>query len=98
MNSALTLHEPTGQSIEFGVVREGLLADMVIVEGNPLENFKLLYGTGVTRLNDRTGRVERVGGVRYTIKEGIMYDAKKLLADVAQMVEQQKHERRQTTP
>ena len=42
------------------------------------------------RLNDRTGRNERVGGVRYTIKDGIVYDAKKLLADVAAMVEAQK--------
>ena len=98
MNGALTLHEPKGQSIEFGVVREGVLADMVIVEGNPLENFKLLYGTGVMKLNDRTGRVERVGGVKYTIKEGIIYDAKRLLADVTQMVEQQKQERCQTMP
>jgi hypothetical protein len=42
------------------------------------------------RLNDRTGKVERVGGVKYTIKDGIIYDAKKLLADVAAMVQKQK--------
>jgi hypothetical protein len=34
-----------------------------------------------------------VGGVKYTIKDGIVYDAKKLLADVAAMVEKQKRER-----
>ena len=34
----------------------------------------------------RSGRMERVGGIRYTIKDGIVYDAKKLLADVAAMV------------
>ena len=28
MNGALTLHEPKGIPIEFGVVRNGLLADM----------------------------------------------------------------------
>ena len=33
-------------------------------------------------LDDRTGRVERVGGVKYTIKDGIVYDARRLLADV----------------
>jgi len=38
------------------------------------------------RLNDRTGQPERVGGVKYTIKDGIVYDARKLLADVAAMV------------
>ena len=37
--------------------------------------------------------VERVGGIKYTIKDGIVYDAKKLLDDVAAMVEKQKRER-----
>jgi imidazolonepropionase-like amidohydrolase len=97
MNGALTLHEPKGRPIEFGVVRPGLLADLVIVDQNPLENLKVLYGTGAVRLNDQTGRAERVGGVKYTIKDGIVYDAKKLLAEVAAMVEKQKKERRTTT-
>jgi hypothetical protein len=39
--------------------------------------------------------VERVGGVKYTIKDGIVYDATQLLADVAAMVEKQKRERAQ---
>jgi hypothetical protein len=30
--------------------------------------------------------VERVGGVKYVMKDGILYDAKKLLRDVEQMV------------
>jgi imidazolonepropionase-like amidohydrolase len=90
MNGALTLHEPKGRSIEFGVVREGLLADLVIVDQNPLQNFKVLYGTGAIRLNDKTAKAERVGGVKWTIKDGIVYDAKKLLADVAAMVEKQR--------
>ena len=34
-----------------------------------------------------------MGGVKWTIKDGIVYDAKKLLADVAKMVEKQKKER-----
>ncbi len=53
----------------------------------------MLYGTGAVRLNDETRKPERVGGVRYTIKDGIVYDAKQLLADVAAMVEEQKRER-----
>jgi len=60
---------------------------------NPLQNLMVLYGTGHLRLNDRTGRNERVGGVRSTIKDGIVYDAKKLLADVAAMVEARKKQR-----
>jgi len=93
MNGALTLHEPKGQPIEFGVVKTGMLADMVLVDQNPLQNFKVLYGTGAVRLNDETGVAERVGGIKYTIKDGIVYDAKQLLADVAGMVEKQKRER-----
>jgi hypothetical protein len=69
----------------------------VVVEENPLENFKVLYGTGAVRLNDETGEVERVGGVKYTIKDGIVYDAKELLADVARMVEEAKREEMQST-
>ncbi len=90
MNGALTLHEPKKQPLQFGVVKAGMLADMVIVGENPLQNFKVLYGTGAVRLNDKTGRAERVGGIEYTIKDGIVYDAKQLLADVATMVEKQK--------
>jgi imidazolonepropionase-like amidohydrolase len=93
MHAAQALHEPKGRPIEFGIVRAGLLADMVIIDQNPLQNLKVLYGTGAVRLNDRTGQVERVGGIKYTIKDGIVYDAKKLLADVAAMVQQQKDER-----
>jgi imidazolonepropionase-like amidohydrolase len=90
MNGALTLAAPKGQPIQFGVVKAGMLADMVIVDQNPLQNFKVLYGTGAVRLNDTTGRPERVGGIKYTVKDGIVYDAKKLLADVAAMVDKQK--------
>ena len=48
------------------------------------------------RLNDETGEVERVGGVKYTIKDGIVYDAKQMLADVREMVRKQKAERKIT--
>lgn len=82
--------------IEFGVIRPGMLADVVLVKENPLDDLKVLYGTGVVRLNDDTGRAERRGGVRYTIKDGIIFDAKELLADVAAMVAAQKLERGMT--
>jgi imidazolonepropionase-like amidohydrolase len=78
-------------------VRPGMLADMVIVDQNPLKNFKVLYGTGAMKLNDQTTKVEQVGGVKYTIKDGIVYDAKLLLADVAAMVEKQKKAPRGTS-
>jgi imidazolonepropionase-like amidohydrolase len=96
-NGAKTLSEATGKPMDRGWVRAGLLADMVIVDQNPLKNLKVLYGTGWMRLNDETRRVEWVGGIDYTIKDGIVYDAKQLLADVAAMVEKQKQGRKPTT-
>ncbi len=89
---AMTLYEPKGRAAEFGVIRPGMLADLVVVEENPVHNLKVLYGTGTQRLDHATGTVERVGGVKYTIKDGIVYDAKQLLADVARMVEEAKRE------
>ncbi|MEE1963149.1 hypothetical protein SAMN04487891_107190 [Flagellimonas taeanensis] len=93
MHGAEEIFKPLGKPIEFGVVRPGLLADMIIVDENPLQNFKVLYGTGAIRLNDETGKPERVGGIEYTIKDGIIYDAKQLLKDVETMVDKQKKER-----
>jgi len=52
---------------------------------NPLENFKTLYGTGAIRVSKENQPV-RVGGVRHTIKGGIVYDAPALLADVRRIV------------
>jgi hypothetical protein len=83
---AEVLMEPKGQRPQFGMLRPGYLADLVIVPENPLHNLKVLYGTGTIRLDD-DGNVVRVGGVRWTIKDGIVFDAPALLRDVAQMVE-----------
>lgn len=78
---------------DIGTIQVGKKADLVIVPENPLENLKALFGTGWIRLNDETGEVERVGGVKYTIKDGIIFDARQLLQDVRDMVEAQKAER-----
>jgi hypothetical protein len=77
--------EALGMDKEIGSVEPGKLADLVVVEENPLENLAVLYGTGAIKLNEKN-EVTRVGGVKYTIKDGIVYDAKKLLADVRTMV------------
>lgn len=94
LNGALSLYEPKGVvDPPIGQVRVGKLADLVIVKENPLQNFKTLYGTGTLRLNEQTQKLERVGGVSYTVKDGIVYDAKKLLADVAAEVKAEKVKR-----
>jgi imidazolonepropionase-like amidohydrolase len=92
-HAAETLAKPRGRPIEYGAVQVGMLADLMIVEENPIANLKALYASGALRLNDRTGKPERVGGVKWTIKDGIVYDAKQLMADVARMVEAQRRQR-----
>ena len=76
---------------KIGTVQIGKLADFVIVEENPLVNLKALYGTGAIKLTD-DNEIVRVGGVKYTIKDGVIYDAKRLLRDVEEMVDKAKEE------
>ncbi len=81
--------EALGVADEIGTVAVGKMADFVIIDENPLKNLKVLYGTGAIRLTEEN-EVVRVGGVTYTIKDGIIYDAKLLLQDVKKQVSLQK--------
>ena len=82
-----------GHEDTVGTIRVGRKADLVIVKGNPVANLKLLFGTGTLRLNDETGQVERIGGIDYVMKDGIIYDARKLRAEVREMVFREKSQR-----
>jgi len=82
--------ELLGIDAETGSIQIGKKADLVIVDENPVANFKVLYGTGHRVLNRETMEMETTGGIRYTIKDGIVFDAKQLLADVRELVAAQK--------
>ena len=74
---AATLHgaQALGAARRSARIEAGKLADLVRHRENPLANLKVLYGTGHVRL-DAEGQPRRVGGVDYTIKDGIVYDAR----------------------
>ena len=83
--------EALGMDDEIGSIEVGKKADLILVDYNPLENLKVLYGTGAIKLTEEN-EIVRVGGVSYTIKDGIVYDAKQLLEDVRKMVKVAKDE------
>jgi hypothetical protein len=81
--------EVLGVDGQLGTIEVGKLADMVIVDANPMANLKVLFGTGSILVNE-DNEVTRHGGVVYTIKDGIVFDAKALLKDVEEMVKSAK--------
>ena len=75
-----------GMEKKLGRIRTGYLADLILVDENPLENFKFLYPTGVTDLKD--GKLISRGGIKWTIKDGFVYHAPTLLEDVKKIAAQ----------
>jgi hypothetical protein len=100
-----------GMEDRLGKVREGFVADLLVVNGNPLENLKLLnpYGADVMLLNGKpapnyapVGSADRVqnshgGGIEWTIKDGIPYHVPTLMREVKDMVAKARSERRAQT-
>ncbi|MEO9046652.1 MAG: amidohydrolase family protein [Gemmatimonadaceae bacterium] len=81
-----------GKETEIGRVRVGFKADLAVVNGNPLENLKVFYPTGVDDIRD--GKPIHTGGVEWTIKDGIPYNGPKLLREVKEMVAKARAERK----
>ncbi|MHB1297629.1 MAG: amidohydrolase family protein [Gemmatimonadaceae bacterium] len=74
-----------GEQDRLGRVRAGFLADLIIVDGNPLEDMKVLYPGGTTRIVD--GREARTDGVQWTVKGGVPYHGPTLLREVKALVD-----------
>jgi imidazolonepropionase-like amidohydrolase len=68
-----------GEQHRLGRVRAGFAADLLVIDGNPLENFKILYPSG--------------GGIQWTIKDGIPYHVPTLAAEIRELVRSAKTRR-----
>ena len=90
-SASLKAAEVLGMGQDLGTIEVGKLADLILIDENPQENLKVLYGTGAIRVNENNEAV-RVGGIKYTIKDGIIYNAPELLKDVEDMVQAAKEE------
>lgn len=90
-SASLKAAEVLGLDQDLGTIEVGKLADLILIDQNPQENLKVLYGTGAIRVNENNEAV-RVGGIKYTIKDGIIYDAAELLKDVEKLVQESKDE------
>ncbi len=73
-----------GKEETLGRVRVGYKADLIVVNGNPLENFKVLSPLGVEEIRD--GKVNKTGGIEWTITNGIPYHVPTVAAEIRKMV------------
>jgi len=69
-----------GEESRLGRVRVGWLADLIVVDGNPLEDIKVLYAGGTAAMRD--GKEVRTLGTEWIIKDGIPYNGPRLLREV----------------
>ena len=68
-------------------MRAGFAADLLVVDGNPLEDLKVLYPTNQVQLKD--GKEVRAG-LEWTIAGGVPYHVPTLVARIKEIVAQAK--------
>jgi imidazolonepropionase-like amidohydrolase len=76
-----------GRDHEIGRIKAGYLADLLVVNGNPLENLQILLPSGIHPALDAQ-RNGKPGGIEWTIKDGIPYHAPTLFNEVKQIVQE----------
>jgi imidazolonepropionase-like amidohydrolase len=102
-----------GLQDRLGRVRLGYVGDLLVVNGNPLENLRLMnpYGTDLMSLNgqivnnysssvkpnDANVKSVHGGGIEWTIKDGIPYHVPTLMKEVKDMVTKARAERPRST-
>ncbi|MFT7319335.1 amidohydrolase family protein [Congregibacter sp.] len=83
-NSAKTILEP-----KLGLVKEGYIADLLIVDGSPAKDFKYLYPFGAIRMKENR-EMYRTQGIVHTIKDGIVINNSAVMEEVARIVKESK--------
>jgi hypothetical protein len=83
-NSAQTILEP-----KLGMVQVGYIADLLVVDGSPAENFRYLYPFGAINMNEAR-EMYRTQGIIHTIKDGVVIENDKLMEEVARIVAESK--------
>jgi len=77
-----------GKENELGRIRAGWLADLIVVDGNPLEDIKVLYAGGTSVIRD--GKEARTLGPEWIIKDGIPYNGPQLVREIKAIVDKAK--------
>jgi hypothetical protein len=102
-----------GLDDRLGRVRTGFIADLLVINGNPLENLRIMnpYGTDLMSYNGRivdnytdavkpedpNVKLVHGGGIEWTIKDGIPYHVPTLMKEVKDMVSKARSERTRST-
>jgi imidazolonepropionase-like amidohydrolase len=102
-----------GMEERLGRIRPGFNGDLLVINGNPLENLRVMnaYGTdlmsyngqiidnysGIVKPEDKNVRMVHGGGIEWTIKDGIPYHVPTLMKEVKDMVAKARAERPRTT-